>query len=170
MGKFDTKKAQTKSYSHAFALPTVLISSVVMLMVLLMAIQSVVSVSEGIRRQYSDKLAKEATASGLAIAKACMAKNGNTISWSDTYRLKPNTDCTGTEAVSCPVSSTDTRCYVLIQGLYRTAYSVGVTYDGSNNPIGINVKGIVREVRKTSGELVSQSTSSLKMTTSMYLY
>ena len=165
VGKVQRVVAQKKSYSRAFALPTVLITSVVMLLVLLAAIQSVVSVSESIRGQYTDKIGKEAVQSGVALAKACMAKNSGSITWTNAKPLKPNTDCTGTETLSCPANSTDTRCYVMIQGLYRTSYSVGVTTDSGGTAIGIDAKGITREVRKTSGDVIGQSTSSLKVAT-----
>ena len=155
--------SRRRLYQSAFALPTVLITSVVMLLVLLAAIQSVVSVSESIRGQYTDKIGKEAVQSGVAIAKACMAKNSGSITWTNAKPLKPNTDCTGTETLSCPANSTDTRCYVMIQGLYRTSYSVGVTLASDGTTVtGLDAKGITREVRKTSGDVISQSTMSVK--------
>lgn len=66
-----TQRRSTKQ--TGFALPTVLIASIVMLMVLLAAIQSTVSVSVAIRGQYTDKLSAEAAESGVAMANACLA-------------------------------------------------------------------------------------------------
>ena len=146
-------------FSPAFALPTILISSGVMLIVLLLAIQSTISVSEGIRGQYADKLGSEAAESGVALAKACIAQNG-TITWTNTKPLKPNTDCTGTELFSCPLTSSNPACYLLDEGLYQSSFTVGVIYDAGNNPTDINAQGIVREVRKTNGAVIKQTSTS----------
>lgn len=82
-----------------FALPTVLIASVVLLMVLTVSISSVVAVRTTLLTQYYEQLAKTAGEAGVAYAKACLAKNGNVPLWSDAKPLKPNTDCAGNDIV-----------------------------------------------------------------------
>ena len=151
-----------KSTSGGFALPTVLVASVVMMMVLLAALTGVSSVSSGIRNQYIDQIGRSAAKSGFAMANACIKKNSGNITWTDAKPLKPNTDCTGTETTTCPGTSTNAVCYVLKNGNFRTTFSVGVVTDAGNNPTDIDVKGIVREVRKTSGEVLRESRSSIK--------
>lgn len=78
-----------------FALPTVLIASVVMLMVLTVSVSSVVAIRTALQTQYYEQLAKTAGEAGVAYAKACLAKNGNVPLWSDVKPLTPATDCAG---------------------------------------------------------------------------
>lgn len=78
-----------------FALPTVLIASVVMLTVLATAVSSVAAVRTTLKAQYYEQLAKAAGEAGVAYAKACLAKNGNRPLWSTDKPLRPSTDCAG---------------------------------------------------------------------------
>ncbi len=156
-----------KTKSEGFALPTVLVASVVMMVVLLAALTGVSSISAGIRNQYVDQIGRSAAKSGIAMANACMKKNGGSITWTDAKPLKPNTDCTGTENISCPSSSTDVACYVLKSGNYRTAFSVGIVSDSGGTPTDFNSQGIVRQVRTTSGDVVMQTNSSVKVSISI---
>ena len=82
-----------------FALPTVLIASVVMLTVLTVSVTSVVSVRTALLTQYYEQIAKTAGEAGIAYAKACLAKSGNVPLWSDAKPLRPSTDCAGNETV-----------------------------------------------------------------------
>lgn len=133
-----------------------------MLIVLLLAIQSTISVNEGIRGQYADKLGSEAAESGIALAKACIAENG-TITWTNTKPLRPNTNCIGNESFACPLTTADPRCYVLKADIYRSTFAVGVEYDSGSNPTDINSEGIVREVRRTNGAAIREDRMSMKV-------
>src|SRR3990167_6842494 len=57
---------------QGFALPTGLITSVVMMIVLLAALNSISSISVSIQNQYYSKLAQLAAESGAAVARACI--------------------------------------------------------------------------------------------------
>ena len=83
-----------------FALPTVLIASVVMLTVLATAVSSVAAVRTTLKAQYYEQLAKAAGEAGVAYAKACLSKNGNRPLWTNDKPLKPNTDCAGNELLT----------------------------------------------------------------------
>lgn len=83
-----------------FALPTVLIASVVMLTVLATAVSSVAAVRTTLKAQYYEQLAKAAGEAGVAYAKACLAKNGNRPLWTNDKPLKPSTDCAGNELLT----------------------------------------------------------------------
>lgn len=102
-------------YSGGFALPTILIASVVMLTVLLVAVTSTATVRVSLMSQNYNQIAKNAGEAGLAYAKACLDANNGIPQWSDTNPLKPGTDCTGTQLTgfTCPVGSTDSRCSVM---------------------------------------------------------
>ncbi|MGV9001968.1 MAG: glycine-rich domain-containing protein [Candidatus Saccharimonadaceae bacterium] len=86
-----------------FALPTVLIASVVMLIVLSVSVTSVATVRTALKTQYYEQLAKIAGESGVAYAKACLAKNGNKPLWTDAKPLKPSTDCAGNVTLNSAV-------------------------------------------------------------------
>ena len=78
-----------------FALPTVLIASVVMLTILVVSVSSVAAVRVTLKTQYYEQLAKSAGEAGVAYAKACLSKNGNVPLWTDAKPLRPSTDCAG---------------------------------------------------------------------------
>ena len=80
----------------AFALPTVLIASTVMLAVLTVTFASVQSgIIVALDSSHYSRYAKSAAQSGIVMAKACLKANNYISSW-PTNPLKPNTDCTGT--------------------------------------------------------------------------
>ena len=59
-----------------FTLPTVLITSVIMLTLLLVAMQLAASYAAALRDRYYNQLAREAAESGLAYAVSCLRSNG----------------------------------------------------------------------------------------------
>ena len=82
-----------------FALPTVLIASVVMLTILAVSVSSVTAVRTTLKTQYYEQLAKAAGEAGVAYAKACLAQNGNKPLWTDNKPLTPSSDCAGNNAL-----------------------------------------------------------------------
>jgi hypothetical protein len=92
-----------RTRTRGFALPTILITSIVMLTVLLVAVSSTTSVRQAILAQYYEQLAHAAGDAGIAYAKACLAQNGNVPQWSDASPLTPNTDCYGNPILSVKV-------------------------------------------------------------------
>ncbi len=112
--------------SSGFALPTVLVVSVVMMIVLLVAVTSTASVRVALTSQYYNQLSKTAGEAGVAYAKACLSANNGVSQWSNAQPLKPNTDCTGTAlaGVTCP--SADTHCSVVSDGNVSSTFSVGL--------------------------------------------
>lgn len=83
------------THRDGFALPTILIASVVMLMVMVTAIQAAASISVGLNNQYYNKVAEEAAESGAAKAQNCLKANNYIAGWGTAKPLKPNTDCNG---------------------------------------------------------------------------
>lgn len=86
--------------SRAFALPTVLIASVVLLMVLAASVTATTALRTTLKTQYYTQLAQVAGESGVAYAKACLAASGNVPQWTDAKPLMPSTDCSGNSALS----------------------------------------------------------------------
>ena len=85
---------------QAFALPTVLIASVVLLIVLAVSVTATATVRETLKAQYYTQLAQVAGEAGVAMAKACLAASGNVPQWTDVKPLTPATDCLGNVALS----------------------------------------------------------------------
>lgn len=79
----------------AFALPTVLIASTVMLAVLSVTLASVQSgIVIALDSSHYERYANNAAQSGIVMAKACLKENDYVASWTSSP-LKPNTNCSG---------------------------------------------------------------------------
>lgn len=140
--------------SHGFALPTILIASIVMMIVLLVSVSSGASVRNAILNQYYTQLAQVAGEAGVEYAKACLAQNGGVPQWSDANPLKPNTNCSGSPVVACPTTAADSRCAVSIDDNVRSSFSVGMpTLDADGKASLIPQTGYV-EVLRTSNNAV----------------
>lgn len=77
-----------------FTLPTVLITSIIMLTLLLVGLQFASSYAAALRERYYNQLAREAAESGLGYALTCLRGNGMISTWKS-KTLKPETDCQG---------------------------------------------------------------------------
>ena len=83
-------------FTKGFALPTILIASIVMLTVLLTAVGATIATRNSLNDQYYNRLAKEAADSGMAKATACIVANNHLMPWqNEGGTLKPGTDCSG---------------------------------------------------------------------------
>ncbi len=91
--------------SRAFALPTVLIASIVMLTILAVSVTATVAVRTTLKNQYYAQLAKIAGEAGVAYAKACLAVNGNVPLWTNAKPLTPSSDCSGNQILSPSVKA-----------------------------------------------------------------
>lgn len=147
-----------------FALPTILIASIVMLTVMLMAVQAASSVGASLENQYYDTLASEAAESGTQYAKACLDANAGTVTWSDASPLRPNTDCSGS-----PVSGRPS--YMLQNTNIRTSFSVGTPkVTGNGQALEISGSGTTDLLRTSSGAVWrSYTKSTLASTAKAYV-
>lgn len=91
--------------TKAFALPTVLIASVVLLSILAVSVTATAAVRTTLKNQYYAQLAQVAGESGVAFAKTCLAQNGNIPLWSDAKPLTPATDCSGNVVITPSVQT-----------------------------------------------------------------
>lgn len=150
--------------ARGFALPTVMITSLVMLSLLLMGLSAVSSTSAVLREQYVNKLAQEASEAGLSKANQCLAANGGEAQWANDRPLRPDTDCAGYafSGLNCSTSPNDPRCYVLNEDIYRTSFEVRFTNDSEGIVSDLQSKGIVNKVRSGDGTVVSTSSETLK--------
>ena len=100
-----------------FALPTVLISSVVLLLILVTSVSATVAIRTGLQEQRYNEMARLAGEAGTAYAAACLKQSNGTVTWTSVNPLRPNTNCAG---VVVPSAS----AYVLEEGNVRTYFEV----------------------------------------------
>jgi hypothetical protein len=146
-------RAQHNGFKRGFALPTVLIASVILLTVLAVAVSATAAVRTTLKNQYYEQLAQTAGEAGVAYAKACLAANGNVPLWSEVAPLTPATDCTGTalSGVSCP---SDSRCFITVNGNVRSSFRVGLpSLDSAGNAVKIPNNGYVEIIRASNGSV-----------------
>ena len=136
--------------TSGFALPTILLVSTVMLIILVSSIAAAAASRVSLDSQYYNQLAGQAAESGIARANECLKGNGYMPQWSTSAtgrNLRPNSDCTGATMTGGYV-----REYVVGQGggasKVRTRYSVDA-------PNGTKLGSILRVVGTT--ELVRGS-------------
>lgn len=133
-------------YKKGFALPTILIASIVMLSVLAVAISTVTAVRSSINDQYYNRLAKEAAESGIAMATYCLENNGYTPEWTG-KELHPNTSCSG--GAACTNSDS---CFVLKKDNFRMTYAV-------EEPVNMASVQTIKSIGKV--ELIRKSNQSV---------
>lgn len=131
---------------RGFALPTVLISSVVMLTIMAVSVSSVATVRVTLKEQYYEQLAKTAGEAGVAYAKACLAKNNNVPSWTEANPLTPATNCQGIALPGSPSA------YVISGDEYRSSFRVGLpVLNSEGRAATIPHTGFVQLLRKSDG-------------------
>ena len=129
-----------------FALPTVLIASIVMLAVLLGAVVSTSAVRVSLNSQYYNQMARLAGEAGLAYANACLKNSNNIPNWAVDRPLGPNTDCSGHTPAGLPLS---------VHSSNGLDLSFSVDYPSVYDNYKVKdlvVKGQVNLLRKSSNE------------------
>ena len=116
-----------------FALPTILIASVVMLTVLLSAVGAAASIRTAIDSQYYNQLGREAVESGLELATECL-KLDTTPNWTDVAPLRPGSGCVGSVAENG---------YVLDTAAVKTSFTVGAYSTDVNGRTSVTAKASV---------------------------
>jgi alpha-tubulin suppressor-like RCC1 family protein len=134
--------------TSGFALPTILIASVVMLIVLLSAVTAVTSSSSLLSNQYYNELAREAAESGLANAKYCLSIANYNPSWTDALPLKPDKDCNGA-ALGAGYSQ-----WIVNNGNIRSTFTVLRPAAASAGSLRIVSTGTVQLVRGSNAAQV----------------
>jgi alpha-tubulin suppressor-like RCC1 family protein len=132
--------------NDGFALPTVLIASVVMLIVLLSAVGASSSIRSAIDNQYYNQIAREAVESGLTLATECLKQNPNP-GWTDASPLRPGSSCNG--------STTDT--YIIDTPTLKTSFKVGSFTTDADGRAVISAKAEVSLRRASAPTQVTQT-------------
>lgn len=139
-------KHMRNSTSSGFALPTILIAAVVMMMVLVSSVTAVASIKSGLDSQYYNQLAREAAESGLERATTCLENSYYVSEW-DGRNLYPNTTCSG--GSPCTNSA---NCFVMQNGNVRTTFKVSPPVDQSSSQ-RITAEGKTELLRSSSGSV-----------------
>lgn len=134
----------SRQRADGFALPSILIASIVMLMVLVAAIQAAVSTRNALQDQHYSQLAREAAESGLAMANACLVANEYVAIWTDAKPLRPNTDCAGNVQSSA-------LAYVLDNSKVRTGFTVGAVMGNGAGTQAVLAEGKLELLRTSTG-------------------
>lgn len=128
---------------EGFALPTILIASVVMLTILTAAVTAVSSMSTSIENQYYNQLAREAAESGMARATDCLRQSPTgTPQWSNVAPLRPNTECNGS------VISGKSE-YMVTAGNVKTTFRIGVPAGTWTDSSRLSASGDIHLVRSS---------------------
>ena len=147
--------------TSGFALPAVLVASVVMLIVLLSSVSAASSTRVALDEQYYNKLAQEAAEAGQARAEACLQASNYAATWTNSSKLRPDTTCTGS-------TISGGNKYVTQYGNIRTSFEVSAPVTGTSSSAKVNVTGIVELVRQSNGTSVAQTFAQSMVRTSSY--
>lgn len=137
----------SKSAEGGFALPTVILASVIMLIVLVASVTAVGSITTALASQYYNQLAREAAESGLASATACLRASGYTPTWTSASPLRPNTGCAGESLAT--VSP-----WIVNVGNIRSSFTVGLPEVGALASVRVVSVGTVELVRGSNSSQV----------------
>ena len=164
-----------RQFSQGFALPTVVITSVVMFAILVVATGTVSSSRVALDSQYYENLAHDAAESGLAYAQTCLDQVAGTASatqWSNstTATLASGQDCSGVaiSGADCSSSTGPSQCYVVTQGNVRSRFVIQPLKIASST---FNLSAIgYTDVYRSTGDKWKTFTSTLSLTTSTDQY
>lgn len=119
---------------RGFALPTVVITAVMLMMMIVAGLSAVTSARRALSDQYYNMMAREAAESGLVVAKACLRANNGVVTWSAAQPLRPNTGCSG--GAACTGNSS---CFVSSDSSFRTTFEVDAAVQQAGTRYTINI-------------------------------
>ena len=134
---------RTAFKAQGFALPTVVVVSVILLTILTAGVGASSSVYSSLNAQYYDQLAREASESGVNVATSCLKKN-NYVSQFTANSLYPSNACTG--GTQCATVN----CYIVFNSAVRTTFKVEPISATAPEQV-ITSTGTVELLRKSDG-------------------
>lgn len=158
------------SVTHGFALPSVMIASVVMLMVLTSALVAATSSNTALRTQYENDIVNQAVDAGKAFVVGCLQQTGGATNWPILY---PNSSCTTTASTNlCPDTGAPTSCFLVDQATRETTFTVSAATANADGSRTLTVKGILRSINASGTTTVKEivATSVLTVTSGGSLY
>ena len=155
---YTTCMIQHRMAARGFALPTIVIATVILFMVLVATISSATSTSVALDNQYYQQLAKDAAESGLAHAQDCLNASGLSALWTGT-ELHPDTTCAG--GVGCTGQA---KCYVIQTSTFRSTYTVDSPVSATDNGVKLQATGKVELLRTSTNAVWKTYTAELNQT------
>ena len=143
--------------SQGFALPTVIISSVVLFAVLVAALGAVASIGVALRTQYYEALASDASESGAVRAAGCI-RNGT---YAINTPITPATDCLGAVV-------TGQSLYEINSSAYRTTYVAKISSSVGQTQT-VDIQGSLQRVRASTSVVFATNINSRKLKVAMIL-
>lgn len=148
-----------RAQSQGFALPTVVITTVIMFAVLVAAVSVVSSTRASLDTQFFEGLAADAAESGATHAESCLKDNNFVSTWGSNV-LRPDTTCSGVGAPStCAVAA----CWLVNTTQYRTTYRVEQAQDAGGGVQTVKITGTVQLLRAGSGTVWDTFTKTLNI-------
>ena len=158
-----------RALSPGFALPTIIVVSVILFAILAAVMSTVSSVRSRLTDQYRQSLTRDAAESGVAYATYCYASQAGTLDTTEWPRatsgagqtLDSGDDCNGkpNTTLNCGTPSESSQCYVVKSGNVRTTFSVART-DFSGASYRLKSTGTSTLVRASTGTSSGQTQSS----------
>ncbi|MAU33730.1 hypothetical protein CL689_07255 [Candidatus Saccharibacteria bacterium] len=150
---------QSKGYgiirpTPGFALPTVLIASVVLMVILTTSVQITVASSTSLEDNYYERAATLAAEAGIEHARACLDSNNNIAQWNSSSPLRPGSTCNGYAGGGCPSS-----CFIVNGDGLQTTYTVGTATSHAGDIISFNSLGEADRLRTSTGSVWRSYTS-----------
>lgn len=156
----------SKNYAPGFALPTVVIATVVLFMVLVATVGSIASARVSLDAQYYQALGRDAAESGTNYARFCyqeISKTASATQWPNAGTLDTGDNCFGeaTASKNCTTTTGDVSCYVVKRPEIITKFSVdpavinGLTYSFQSNGTVSLLRKSTATVAKTMSQAVS---------------
>lgn len=163
---------------RGFALPTVVLASLILTMVLASALSIASSTGVALREQYNNQVGREAAEAGLAYASSCyfnFSKLASSTQWPNAGMLETGEDCYGAypSGVTCDraAGAAPASCYVVSNSGTRTYFEV--TYSPEPNfptTMRFSAKGYVQRVAASTNTPTSTVAVSMEKSFSMDLF
>ncbi|MEI6850795.1 MAG: hypothetical protein WCK26_02395, partial [Candidatus Saccharibacteria bacterium] len=165
-------KIAKKHKINGFALPTVLIASIIMLSVLLVSVSSTASIRVSLVTQFYNRLSQNASDAGAVYAKSCLDANSGSVTWTAAKPLRPYTGCNG-ETLPAYSDCTDTvdpaaepDCYITVNDTNTVVSTFTVDYPTNGIASNINSVGSIKLLRSSNKTTWRQYTARSKKTIS----
>lgn len=121
---------------QGFALPVVLLTSMMLIVVMLALSQSIMSMRNSVNYSYYSQLAEESSEAGTIYAAACIDANGRAQTWNNTTKpLNQSSDCDGNQNVYAASTTGGTNASIPIHfsvgNISVTPFSVDIPAQGT---------------------------------------
>lgn len=146
---------------RGFALPTIVLASVILMMVLAGALSIGASNNVVLREQYNNQLMREASEAGLQYATACyyqVVTTATAAQWPNAGTLDTGDDCYGTPmaGTNCGTLNATSACYVMSNSTTHTRFSVSYVPDATSaTAVSFSAVGYVDKIRTSDGTAYS---------------